>query len=198
MEFFQRAAAAPRKLAIFAGAFHPPTCAHLAIAGAALDRVDEVVFVLPRIFPHKEWSGADFSQRIALLQAALADQPRCSIASSSHGLFIEIAGECREAYGDGVQLYVLCGRDAAERIVNWDYGHPDAFHQQLDVFELLVASREGEYQPPADIRDRVHKLPLALDYDAVSSSEVRRRIREGEPWEHLVPADTVELLKSLR
>src|SRR5690242_20208760 len=120
MEFFRRAAARPRRLGVFPGTFNPPTRAHVALARAALASVDEVVFVLPREFPHKTFEGASFEDRVRMLEAALAGEPRFSIAASRGGLFIEIARECREAYGAETGLYFLCGRDAAERIVDWD------------------------------------------------------------------------------
>src|SRR5437764_13792105 len=107
----QRANVVPVRLGILPGTFNPPTRAHLALAEAALKHVDEVLFVLPREFPHKVYEGASFDERMEMLRAA-ADQPRFSIASTGGGLFIEIARECRETYGDAA-LCFLCGRDAA-------------------------------------------------------------------------------------
>jgi nicotinate-nucleotide adenylyltransferase len=187
MTFFRRAPGTPGRLGILAGTFNPPTRAHLALARAALERVDEVLFVLPRVFPHKSYEGAGFEQRLRLLEAALEEEPRCSIAASDGGLFIEIARECRAAYPPGVELYFLCGRDAAERIVNWDYGRPGAIEEQLAEYQLLVAPRQGVWTPPARLRHRIHPLPLDPGYQEVSATELRRRIREGEPWEDLAP-----------
>jgi nicotinic acid mononucleotide adenylyltransferase len=163
------------------------TVAHLALAEAALKVVDEVVFVLPRQFPHKTYSGASFEQRKELLSLGLAAHPRFSAAVSENGLFVEIADECRECYGADVQLSFLCGRDAAERIVNWDYGRPEAFTEMLRKFDLLVAARSGEYSPPEDILASFCRLELNGAFDHVSASEVRSRMANGEPWEHLVP-----------
>lgn len=171
--------------------------AHFTIAGAALAKVDEVLFVLPRVFPHKEWTGAALEDRVEMLRAAAVDNPRISIASSRQGLFIEIAEEVRASYPLVTELYFLCGRDAAERIVGWDYGRPGAIRKQLDDYQLLVAGRRGEYEPPLDLRDRVHTLPLPFSCDEISATEVRRRIREGEPWEHLVPAPAIDLVKTI-
>ena len=56
MEFFRRAAGRPNRLGILPGTFNPVTVAHLALAHAALRHVDEVVFVLPRVFPHKNYT----------------------------------------------------------------------------------------------------------------------------------------------
>ncbi len=193
MEFFRRASGSPRKLGILAGTFNPPTRAHLALARAALGMVDEVVFVLPRVFPHKAYEGAGFSERLQMLEAALPGEPRCSIAASERGLFIDIARECRADYGPTPELYFLCGRDAAERVVNWDYGAGGGLLDQLREFQLLVAARQGGYQPPSELRDRIQ--PLAMEEDWVSATEVRDRIRAGQPWEHLVPGAIVALVR---
>jgi nicotinic acid mononucleotide adenylyltransferase len=116
MEFFRRSLAHPSRLGILPGTFNPVTVAHLALAQAAASCVDEVLFVLPRVFPHKEYSGATFGERVELLCLALASFPHFSIAASDRGLFLDIADECRAVYGATVRLTFLCGRDAAERI----------------------------------------------------------------------------------
>jgi nicotinate-nucleotide adenylyltransferase len=182
MEFFRRAAGQPNSLGVFPGTFNPVTIAHLALARAALRLVDEVVFVLPRVFPHKTWTGASFDDRLCLLLSALAGEERFSIASSGHGLFVEIAAECRAVYPP-VRLGFLCGADAAERIATWDYGEPGAFARMMEQFDLLVAERGGTWEAPG-----VRHVELAGDYNHVSASEVRERLARGHPWEHLVPA----------
>ena len=183
------------KLAILAGAFNPPTRAHLAMAEAALSVVDEVLFALPRAFPHKEYTGWEFETRLALLRAALAGNPRFSLASTEGGLFVKIAEEARSVYGAGTELFLLCGRDTAERIVGWDYGDGDSIQKQLESFKLLVGRRGGEYEPPAGIRNRVRLLDLPPGLDEVSSSELRRRMQAGEPWRHLAPESIVHLIE---
>jgi phosphopantetheine adenylyltransferase len=99
-------------LGIFPGAFHPPTRAHLGIAKAALAFVDEVVFVMPRAFPHKEYEAVGIQQRLDLLAAAAGDEPRFSVAVTERGLFADIARECRAAYGPGPNCGFFAGRDA--------------------------------------------------------------------------------------
>jgi nicotinate-nucleotide adenylyltransferase len=197
MELFRRAAKAPARLAAFPGTFNPPTRAHLALARAALACVDEVLFVLPRAFPHKGYAGATFENRLRMLTAAASGEPRFSIAASGAGLFIEIARECRLAYGPGTEFLFLCGRDAAERVVNWDYGGTDAFSRQLDEYQLLVAPRNGEYRPPEGMAARIRALPGAEGCDEISATEVRERIRCGEPWEHLVPEEVVGMAREI-
>jgi nicotinate-nucleotide adenylyltransferase len=195
MEFFRRAAVVARALGVFPGTFNPPTRAHVALARAALGRVDEVVFVLPRVFPHKPYEGASFEERVRMLEGALAGEPRFSIAASGGGLFIEIARECRAAYGPDTEIFVLCGRDAAERTVNWDYGRPGAIEEQLREYRLLVAPRQGEYAAPPALAGRVETIEVEGGYDEVSASRVREHILHGEPWEDLVPGPIVEIVR---
>jgi nicotinate-nucleotide adenylyltransferase len=196
MEFFVRASGTPAKLAAFPGSFNPVTIAHLALAEAGLGVVDEVVFVLPRAFPHKSYVGASFEQRIEMLAAAAAGRPGISVAACEGGLFSEIAEECRREYGERAGVSILCGRDAAERAAGWDYGRPDAFGEMLRGFDLLVAGRGGPYSPPAGFRGRVRLIEIPRAMEAISSTEARARIARGEPWESLIPAAARELARS--
>jgi nicotinate-nucleotide adenylyltransferase len=188
MQFSRRCLYRPDRLGVFPGTFNPVTVAHLALAEAALAVVDEVLFVLPLHLPHKTYAGVPFEQRLELLELALEGNPRFSAAVCEGGLFAEIAAECRAAYGQPLRLSFLCGSDAAERIANWDYGRPSAFAEMLIGFDLLVASRGGEYYPPESLSGSFARLELNGAFDHVSASEVRTRISDGEPWEHLVPA----------
>ncbi len=113
----------------------------MALAEASLEHADEAVLVLPHVFPHKVFEGPGFEDRMRLLLAAVAEEPRFSVAASRGGLFIEIADELVEAYGSGTRQLFVCGGDAAHRIVNWNYGEPGAFVKMLVRFELLVAAR---------------------------------------------------------
>lgn len=187
MDFVRRAAGFPRRLGILAGSFNPVTLAHLGLAHAARDVCDEVLFVLPRIFPHKQYLDASLEERVGLLEAALPGSAGYSLAVAEHGLFVEIAEECRAAYGADVRLSFLCGRDSAERIAGWEYGHPGAFAAMLREFDLLVARRNGEYFPPPELSAGIERLPVPDGIDLISASDVRQRIARGHAWEHLVP-----------
>lgn len=197
MKFYRRANVSPRRLGILPGAFNPPTIAHLALARAALAVVDEALLVLPRGFPHKAYHGAPFGDRIELLRSACEPERAMSVAASEGGLFSEIAGECREAYGPGVRLSFICGRDAAERIVGWDYGTPGAISGMLRQFDLLVAARGGPYAVLPEFSESVEVLPFHHSFEGVSATEVRARLRAGKDWEDLVPRNIVEKVREI-
>jgi nicotinate-nucleotide adenylyltransferase len=178
-----------KRVGVLAGAFNPLTMAHLALADAARAIVDEVIFVVPRAYPHKEFHGASLEDRVAMLR-----MPNHRIAVTEGGLFIDIARELRQP---GTELYFICGRDAADRIIEWDYGEGVSIEKILSEFSLLIAERGGAYEAPEHLRHRVHRLKLAGDWSNVSSTEVRRRIAAGEPWEHLVPASIVDRVRRI-
>ncbi|MFN7923293.1 MAG: adenylyltransferase/cytidyltransferase family protein [Bryobacteraceae bacterium] len=192
-----RARVRSARLGVLPGSFHPITRAHVALAQAALEHVDEVVFVMPEQFPHKEYEWVDLEGRLHLVRAAAREHERFSVAVSRGGLFVEIARECKEAWGAGCDPWFLCGRDAAERIMGWDYGEARVGSAVLEEFGLLVAQRQGIYKPPADAAERVRTLAIGEEWDAVSATEVRRRIAAGEPWDHLVPEAAAKLAGDL-
>ena len=169
-------------------AFDPPTRAHVALAQAALGDHDETLLVLPRVFPHKPYEGVSFDERLQLLLALADAHPRFSVGSVGNGLFLAIARDCRAVYGPDTELTMLCGRDAAERALHWDYGAGPGFAQQLREFGMLVARRGRAFDVPRDLRARVRTTELC-DCDAVSSTEVRQRLRDGRPIDDLIPSE---------
>jgi nicotinate-nucleotide adenylyltransferase len=196
VQFFNRSRTSPARLGVLAGGFNPPTIAHLALADGARGYVDQVLYVVPRVYPHKEYSGATLEQRLEMLGSLGLSVPQ-SVAVTEQGLLIDIARECREEFGPDTRLYFLCGRDAAERVLGWDYGREGVVEEMLTEFELLVASRSGEFAPPPEFRMRIHLLDMAGAHDHVSSTEVRERIARGEPWQHLVPEEIVEQVRKI-
>lgn len=181
---------ASRTVGVLAGAFNPLTRAHLALIEAGLKMVEEVICVVPRLYPHKAMEGAQFDERLAMLRAAGRGY---SVATTRGGLFEEIARELRGSH-PGASFEFLCGRDAAERVLNWNYGPGHSLEVMLQEFGLLVAARQGHFTPPAHLKARVRPLPVSGGYDDHSSTEVRRRIASGQAWEHLVPESIQEMV----
>lgn len=122
-----------------------------------------------------------------MLRASIAKHREFAVALSESGLFRDIADEFRAVYGPGVRLSFLCGRDAAERVLHWNYGDGTTAAEALRNFDLLVTGRRGELETPLHLQHAVTRLHLDCDVDGVSSSEVRARIARGDPWHHLVP-----------
>jgi cytidyltransferase-like protein len=183
------------RVALVPGSFNPPTNAHQALLEAALDRVDEAVVVLPRAFPHKSYeSGVSLENRIRMLEH-LSPHPY-SIAISEGGLFLEMCDEFkRDTDGPVPEVYIACGRDAAERILGWNYSDPSVLDQMFSSFQLLVAARQGEFTAPERFADRIHSLGIPAEHNEVSSTEVRNRITTGNEWRCFVPGELEPLIE---
>lgn len=188
----QPAPAAP-VVGILPGSFHPVTRAHVALAQAGLSVVDTVVFAMPRHFPHKTYEQVGLAARLEIVKAAVAHEPRFAVAVADGGLFIEMAREFRAGFPIA-DVWMMCGRDAAERICGWSYsGLP--IEEQLREYGLLVAARHGEFAAPDHLAGRIRTLGIEAGWDDVSATEVRSRIACGLDWESLVPEVAVELVR---
>jgi nicotinic acid mononucleotide adenylyltransferase len=168
----------------------------MALAEAALNVVDEVLLAIPRTFPHKQYHGATLDQRVEMLGRIAVSMPRVSAAITDGGLFAEIAVEARRFY-PGAQLYHLCGRDAAERILSWDYGDPAFVDRMLQDFGLLVAPRCGEYVPETRFAGKVRSLPMDCSFDECSSTRLRDTRRDGGDWRPLVPSCIADMVEEI-
>ena len=197
LRFWEGSPLTAGRAGLLPGVFNPPTLAHAAMAqeGRAQHDLDQIVFVLPEAFPHKDYQGATFEDRLAMLRAGVGRHKGYAVASSDKGLFIDIARQAKNAYGPGVEICLICGRDAAERIVGWDYGKGPAFAEQLKEFQLLVASRRGAHSVPAEHANRIHTIDLPVSFDAVSSTRIRETVSEGGAFEEWVDRRVAEVIQ---
>jgi nicotinate-nucleotide adenylyltransferase len=184
-----------RRLGVFSGAFNPITLAHVALAESALThyQLHEVLLLLPITQPHKHIEDAPLEARLAMMARACQHLPAFTIASCTHGLFIDIARAVELVYPPATQLWFITGRDAAERILTWPY--PDPVQALNDLFsraELLVADREGAFTLPEAPAARahaaqIHHLPLPSAYSHMSATEIRTRLAQGQDVSDMVP-----------
>lgn len=197
LRFWEGSPLTAGRAGLLPGVFNPPTLAHVAMAqeGRAQHDLDQIVFVLPEAFPHKDYQGATFEDRLAMLRAGVGCHKGYAVASSDKGLFIDIARQAKNAYGPGVEICLICGRDAAERIMGWDYGKGPALAEQLKEFQLLVASRRGAYSVPAEHAKRIHTIDLPVSFDAVSSTRIRETVSEGGAFEEWVDRRVAEVIQ---
>ncbi|HEV1995143.1 MAG TPA: nicotinate-nicotinamide nucleotide adenylyltransferase [Candidatus Acidoferrum sp.] len=180
------------RLGVLSGTFNPPTRAHSQLAETAAWQLalDEVLFVLPEIPPHRSELAAGLADREEMLRRAVAGEPRFSAAVSSHGLLVEIHCALAAHYPPATRAFFLLGRDAAERIlVRWPYANrEEALVQMFTRFEIAVAERNGRFEIPADdaaarFAGKIHSLTLPSRWDLVSATRVRERVARAESIE---------------
>ena len=187
---------APARLGVLGGAYNPITLAHLAVAEAATAHfdIDEVLFLLPQVPPHKTIFGASLEQRLEMMRLAVEDAPHAAVGLSTHGLFVDMYEGLLAIYPQCPEVFFLTGRDAAERILAWRYDDAEAaLKRMFESFHFIVCSRQGPFSLPDDplltpYRDRIHSCELPPQADAISATEVRQRCEQGLPIDDLVPA----------
>lgn len=185
------------RLGVLGGAYNPITRAHLLLARYSREqcKLDEIIFVLPKILPNKPLVGVSVEQRLEMMRLGISGIPYISLGVCSHGLFLDICLALQQIYPQKPEIFFITGRDAAERILTWPYDDPAAaLAEMFAVLQLLVFERKGKLQLPENpliqkYLNRIHTLEMEENLDKVSSTEVRQRMREGRSIGELVPTE---------
>ncbi len=190
-------------LGVLGGSYNPITLAHLAIADAAVAamHLHEVLFCLPQVPPHKTIFGASLEQRLDMMQLAVQDRPYATVGLCSHGLFLDIERALRPLYAPETEVFFITGRDAAERILTWEYDDTErALSEMFSAFQFIVCDREGAFVMPDDPRlipyhHRIHHFATPNGLDHISSTAIRERLQQGQPIDDLVPAAVADFIR---
>ncbi len=171
------------------GTFDPPHIGHVAVARELVERgdLDEVVWMPARNPPHKAHGGiAPPGLRLEMVKAATdgAGGQRWSdreLARVGPSFTVDTLRDLHSEYPD-VDWVLILGVDQFAEFSTWR--EPE---EVARLARLWVLAREG--QDPADVNPGVDVewTPAPVSRVDVSSSEIRRRVREGEPFCHLVP-----------
>jgi nicotinate-nucleotide adenylyltransferase len=180
------------RLGVFGGAFDPPHLGHLVVAQEArhqlgLDRLLVVPTGMPR---HRDPPATPPLLRYEMARTAFLDEPDTEVSA------IEIDREgpsytvdtLRALEAPGTDLFLVVGGDQYVELEAWR--EPEAVRA---LATIVVAARPGSVDGIGD-GDVVLTSPL-ID---LSSSELRRRIREGQPVTHLIPSSVLELIGAER
>ena len=186
----QEEALTPR-IGVFGGTFDPVHVGHLAIALAALESVplDRVLFVPVRRSPLKDRDPfASIADRITMLEAAIANEPRFAISRAElerEGVSYTV--DTLEQLRPQGALFLILGSDALADLERWRA--PDRIRE---LATILVAARPGAPEPDAMHRARAFDAPR-LD---ISSRELRARAARGMSLRYLVPDAVWEHIKT--
>lgn len=190
------------RIGIFGGTFNPPHLGHLVCAQEALVQLglERVVLMPVGTPPHKE-AEADpgGAHRAEMCRLATAKDERFGVSTieqerSGPSYTADTLRAIRAGAADD-ELTFIVGGDMAQSFPAWR--DPDVV---LELAELGVAERSGTAR--AQIAEALEVLPGARDrvrfFDMprfdMSSSEVRRRVRDGRPIRYLVPDEVVNYI----
>jgi nicotinate-nucleotide adenylyltransferase len=185
----------PTRVGIFGGTFDPIHLGHLIIAEELRYRLglDRLIFLPSSQPPHKTGRVVSpVADRLAMLELAIAGNPRFVVSTvdvDRPGLsYTADSLTILQQQYLGAQLDFLMGQDSLRDLPTWH--EPNRIALQA---RLVVALRPGVevdlervYEAVPAARDRVVLVPVRLI--AISSREIRRRVREGGPITYQVPA----------
>jgi nicotinate-nucleotide adenylyltransferase len=175
------------------GTFDPIHYGHLVTAEAALWRfsLDRVLFVPsghPWMKEHKEVSAPE--HRYLMTVIATASNPRFSVSRievdrEGPTYAVDTLQELRRKAEEEVELFFITGADAILEIFQWK--DPD---EVLSMAHFIAATRPGydiarfeKAAPSSRPNISVMDIPAL----SISSTDIRRRVHDGEPIRYLVP-----------
>ncbi len=183
------------KVGVFGGTFDPPHLGHLVAAQEihAQLRLDRLLLVPAAVPPHKqdrEVSPGDV--RLEMLRAAVGDDRRFEVSNvelrrGGASYTVDTLRTLRERHGATVRLFLAMGADQAGEFDTWR--EPDAV---AELATLALFAREGQAVPDLPGRRVAHVTVPTLE---VSSTDIRRRVRSGEPIRFLVPDPVAAIIR---
>jgi nicotinate-nucleotide adenylyltransferase len=185
------------------GTFDPIHYGHLVTAEEALGQfdLDEVVFVptgLPWMKTHNHVSPAE--DRYLMVVIATASNPRFSVSRieidrEGPTYTVDTLRAIKEERADDPELFFVTGADAMLEIFAWK----DA-DDVLELAHFIAATRPG-YDIPAFEQEAPSRHPhvnvMTVPALAISSTDIRLRVREGRPIRYLLPEGVKSYVEKL-
>lgn len=199
------------KTGILGGTFNPIHLAHLRIAEEVhrACNLDRTLFIPAAEPPHKQVAGEiSFAHRLAMVEAAIKDYPAfqasdLELKRSGKSFSVDTLEILRQEDPEG-ERYFIIGLDSYRDIASWK-----DFSRIFSLSHLVVTTRPG-----VEIKDPLGPLPVARHKDFcydekakklrhksgnyliflaetrldISSTQIRKLRRKGQPIDHLVPA----------
>ena len=186
----------PVRLGVFGGTFDPPHIGHVSIARGLQESgaLDEILWIPAGVPPHKPAHRPAASQlRMEMVQAARAGCAHQRISD------MEVLREGPSYTVDTLRalgwewpeatLVLIMGSDQFAELADWHEAE-----EVVRLAEVCVWPRGGaeltSVLPPLSVVWSTADVP-PVD---VSSSGVRKRVREGRPHRHLVPDAVAEII----
>lgn len=177
-----------KRLGIFGGTFDPPHLAHLIAGEIAVEtyHLDTLLFVPAFIPPHKaEQAISDARHRLAMTRLAIDGNPRFEVSTieidrQGKSYTIDTITSLREQPHPEA-IYLFIGRDQLEVFGSWHRADDILKIVNVVVLERPSASKSAS----AEHEGSIESLPIPLL--EISSTEIRRRIHDGESIRYQVP-----------
>ena len=186
------------KIGLFGGSFDPVHLGHLLVAQAAREELNltRLFFIPVSQSPFKpDRQPISALERLRLLRLALAGKSWCEIDEQEiqrggTSYTIDTLRNYTQRF-PGAELFYLIGGDHVAKLPQWR-----AADELSRLAEFVVIPRPGQVEVdfPKPFRGRrLNGFPLG-----VSSSQIRARVKAGQPIDHLVSAAVAEAIHNNR
>ncbi|MGI6030207.1 MAG: nicotinate-nucleotide adenylyltransferase [Eubacteriales bacterium] len=195
---------ATKRLLILGGTFNPIHSGHIK-AAVELEKQyhpDGVLFIPTNLPPHKA-VGADFvsgEHRLEMIRRAIQDRPGYQVSDmelrrGGKSYTVDTLTQLRQEY-PGYQLYFVMGTDMLLSFESWR-----EFRKIFSLCTLVAASREKEGRPVLEAEAQrlrqqygAHIQVVDVDPVEVSSTQIRSRLRQGQPVTGWIPGPVEEYI----
>lgn len=196
LDFLQNQSQDLKSLAIMGGTFDPVHFGHLSAAQTVQDllSIDKILFLPSGDPPHKQKSGLTPAEtRFHMTQLAIRDNPgfitsRLEIDREGRTYTIDTIHELRKELPAETKLYFIVGADAFLEMPTW-------YHAQelLRSCSYIVVNRPGyPLHIDPDTFEGVDYHIVEVPPLDISSTEIRKRVREGRSIKYLLPDQVIE------
>ena len=182
-------------IAVFGGAFNPPTVAHIDLAKQILKEMKEIekVIFVPVSTKYNKKGLATDKDRLSMLKNICNDEKGLEVSSieldSDRQLYtIETLRKMKEQYQDK-EIYFVLGTDNLKELETW---HTPS--KILEEFKILVLERNDDVMEEIIENSKFlkqHKQAFTklenINKIHLSSTHVRKQIKLGNPIENLIP-----------
>lgn len=184
------------RIGLFGGSFDPVHVGHLLVAQAACEEfnLDRLFFIPAAQSPLKpERVPAPPELRLRMLRLALVGESKCEvddqeIRRGGSSYTIDTVRAYRDRYPKAALFYII-GADHVPLLPKWR-----AADELGALVEFLVVPRPGD--PPVSAKPPFRVQNLIGTPFAVSSSQIRARVKAGQSIEHLVPPAVGEVIRN--
>ncbi len=189
-------------IGLMGGSFNPVHLGHLHLAHAALEsgRVDQVFFLPTGNPPHKSKSLANKYDRLRMVELALKSEERMAVCREEidrEGVIytVDTLKRLREKWKDCRFTYLI-GADTLRTLHTWR-----CVDEVITLCDFLVLMRPGEQDDDmAQLMDAwtargAHIEALTAEPVDISSTQIRKRIAEGQAIDSLVPRAVADYIR---